>query len=325
MLSIAILVNLAIVGAIIYAAFTGTKRGMVLIGLELLSFAVATGLAFSIYRPLGTFLKSSMHVTASLGNIAAFVLVWVFAEVTCALAIRFAVLPRLHRGIQLSRVNKAGGAVLNAFKTTAIIALALMIFAGLPLSPATKQPVTNSFMARHLLAASGPLPARFAAGIGHDLNDSLNFFTITSEPESEQRIDLSFTTTDVQVDEEAEAAMLVLINRERLQHSLSPLTLNSKARDVARAYSKDMFARGYFSHVNPEGKNPFDRMKAGGVQYNAAGENLALAPTLTLAHEGLMKSPGHRANILSTNYKRVGIGIVDSAPHGLMITQNFTD
>ena len=62
-----------------------------------------------------------------------------------------------------------------------------------------------------------------------------------------------------------------------------------------------------------------------GGRKNAAGENLALAPTLQLAHDGLMKSPGHRANILSTNYRTVGIGIVDGGPYGLMVTQDFTD
>jgi uncharacterized protein YkwD len=55
----------------------------------------------------------------------------------------------------------------------------------------------------------------------------------------------------------------------------------------------------------------------------AAGENLALAQTLHIAHNGLMHSPGHRANILNPVYKRVGIGIVEGGMHGLMISQEF--
>jgi uncharacterized protein YkwD len=54
-----------------------------------------------------------------------------------------------------------------------------------------------------------------------------------------------------------------------------------------------------------------------------AGENLALAPTLTIAHEGLMNSPGHRANILQKKFGRVGIGVMEGGFHRLMITQNF--
>jgi uncharacterized protein YkwD len=94
---------------------------------------------------------------------------------------------------------------------------------------------------------------------------------------------------------------------------------------VARAYSADMFARGYFSHLDPDGKSPFDRMRAGDVEFGTAGENLALAPTLKLAHQGLMNSPGHRANILKPEYRTVGIGIVDGGAYGLMVTQDFTD
>ena len=92
---------------------------------------------------------------------------------------------------------------------------------------------------------------------------------------------------------------------------------------VARAHSADMFARGYFSHVTPEGTSPFDRMKREKVRFLAAGENLALGQTLNICHRGLMNSPGHRANILSKAFGRVGIGILDGGFHGLMITQNF--
>ncbi len=73
------------------------------------------------------------------------------------------------------------------------------------------------------------------------------------------------------------------------------------------------------------GSNAVDRMAAAGVTYRTAGENLALAPTLSLAHTGLMNSPGHRANILHPDFGRVGIGIVDGGLRGLMVTQNFRD
>ena len=66
-------------------------------------------------------------------------------------------------------------------------------------------------------------------------------------------------------------------------------------------------------------------MRAVGVTYQAAGENLALAPTVQVAHEGLMNSPGHRANLLNARFRRVGIGVADGGMHGKMFTQNFTD
>jgi uncharacterized protein YkwD len=95
--------------------------------------------------------------------------------------------------------------------------------------------------------------------------------------------------------------------------------------EVARAYSKTMLQRGFFSHDTPEGQSPFDRMRVGGVDFVVAGENLALAPTVTLAHQGLMDSPGHRANILRPEFGRVGIGAAVADGRGRMFTQNFAN
>jgi uncharacterized protein YkwD len=117
--------------------------------------------------------------------------------------------------------------------------------------------------------------------------------------------------------------MLQLVNEERAKEGLKALKADPEIQVVARRHSADMFARGYFSHVTPEGKDPFDRMRAGGVKFLAAGENLALAQTLSIAHTGLMNSPGHRANILHNSFGRLGIGVLDAGIRGLMITQNF--
>lgn len=317
-------VDLVIAGLLLYAAYVGTKRGAILIALELLSFVVATVIGFIAYEPMGVWVKVLSGLSISLSNVVAFALVWMLVEILAALLVRLAIWPHLPRHLLGSLLNQILGAVLNLGKTLVMVALALIVFAGLPLSAGTKQYVTTAFLARTLLNSTSHAQAWLASGLGRDINQSLNFFTVTAEPESEQRVELGYTTQG-SIDAADEAAMLALLNHERTNRGLKPLSLNAQARAVARAYSADMFARGYFSHVNPEGKTPFDRMQAGGVQFNTAGENLALAPTLQLAHQGLMNSPGHRANILNPEYRTVGIGIIDGGPYGLMITQDFTD
>lgn len=67
-----------------------------------------------------------------------------------------------------------------------------------------------------------------------------------------------------------------------------------------------------------------DRLRQDNVFFTIAGENLAFAYSVEQAHDGLMESPGHRANILAGMYSRVGIGIIDAGLFGLMITQTFT-
>jgi len=94
---------------------------------------------------------------------------------------------------------------------------------------------------------------------------------------------------------------------------------------VGRAHAADMLKRGYFSHYTPEGLSPFDRMEQAGITYLYAGENLAFSPNVTLAMQGLMNSPGHRENILSEHFGRVGIGVLDAGVYGEMFVQEFRD
>jgi uncharacterized protein YkwD len=145
----------------------------------------------------------------------------------------------------------------------------------------------------------------------------------TVRPESNETVELPYKVTNSKPRPDLEAEMLELVNRERVAAGLKPLQADPEMLPVARAHSVDMFTRGYFSHYTPEGRSPFDRISDAGVSFSIAGENLALAPTLTMAHTGLMNSPGHRANILRPQFGRVGIGIMDGGIRGLMVTQNF--
>jgi uncharacterized protein YkwD len=144
-------------------------------------------------------------------------------------------------------------------------------------------------------------------------------------PQSTKRVDLDFRLQDARPRPDLEARMLELVNQERRQHQLPPLKPDPELVVVARAHSQDMLARGYFSHVSPEGESLRERMKRDKVRYLVAGENLALAPDLKVAHEGLMDSPGHRANILRPQFGHVGIGVLDGGRHGLMVTQNYSN
>jgi uncharacterized protein YkwD/uncharacterized membrane protein required for colicin V production len=320
-----VLVDLVIVAVLAFSAYAGMKRGAVLIGFELASFVIASAAALLVYHPVGAAFKSWLALSTAMGNVAGFLVIWGITEIACALIVQLVILPHLHHTTQVSRFNQIGGAILNILKFSVVILLALVVFVGLPVTSGTKQFITSAFIPRILLASSGQLQNWLNTGLGRDLGQSLNFYTVTAEPESEQRIELGFTTTTGTIDSRDEDAMLVLINHERTTRGLKALTLNTKARAVARAYSAKMFALGYFSHIDPDGHSPFDRMAAGGVKFGTAGENLALAPTLQLAHTGLMNSPGHRANILGAHYRTVGIGIIDGGPYGLMVTQDFTD
>lgn len=121
-----------------------------------------------------------------------------------------------------------------------------------------------------------------------------------------------------------EARMLALVNQERTSRGLKPLVADPELVKLARMKAADMVRLGYFDHNSPTYGSPFDMMRAYGVSYRYAGENLAGASTVDAAHTNLMNSPGHRANILSPNYTRVGIGVVQGSPYGKIWVQMFT-
>lgn len=110
---------------------------------------------------------------------------------------------------------------------------------------------------------------------------------------------------------------------ERANNNLAALTWDEDCAKVAFAHDVDMDTRQFFDHVNPDGKNPFDRMDAAGLHYQAAGENIAQGyPTVEAVMTGWMNSPGHRANILSGSFSTLGVGVFHGSD-GIYWTQLF--
>jgi uncharacterized protein YkwD len=142
---------------------------------------------------------------------------------------------------------------------------------------------------------------------------------------NESSTSFPYLTNNFSVEPGLENDMLAMINSERIKAGLSALVADGLLTQTARKHSADMFTRGYFSHNTPEGLTPFNRLHAAKINYLYAGENLAFASTLLKAHEGLMHSPDHRANILNRKYHKVGIGILENQEYGLLITQEFKD
>jgi uncharacterized protein YkwD len=158
---------------------------------------------------------------------------------------------------------------------------------------------------------------------GGALNETINFLTV--EPKSDETIALHFKVTNGTPDAQAEKQMFRMVNTERVKNGLPPVFFDAKLRALGRAHSQDMLARGYFSHYTPEQLSPFDRMNEANIEFISAGENLALAPSTDLAMQGLMNSPGHRANILNASFGKIGIGVIDGGVYGKMYSQEFTN
>ena len=118
-----------------------------------------------------------------------------------------------------------------------------------------------------------------------------------------------------------EAKVVELTNAERAKYGLSALQIDRPLMAAAREKSQDMKDNNYFSHTSPTWGSPFDRLKALGISYQAAGENIAKGQkTAEEVVTAWMNSEGHRANILDAKFTHIGVGYVKD---GNIWTQQF--
>lgn len=108
-----------------------------------------------------------------------------------------------------------------------------------------------------------------------------------------------------------------LTNVQRAANGLQPLSENSTLDSAALAKGNDMLTKGYWAHFAPDGTSPWSFFLSFGYKYKYAGENLARDfSNANDAVNAWMNSPTHRENILNSNYRDVGIGVVEGSLAG---------
>lgn len=315
-------VDLVIILLLIFFALEGLGRSFIGELLDFLSFLLAFFLSLRFYNQAGDFYETSFQIPHSLANVLGFITVWFLME-----TIFFSLVHLFFsKNKFLSALNKhlSPLATVPAFLRGLIFISILLVLVGtFPIQPTLKRAVNQSKIGSLLLSKSQELERPLKNIFGGITQDTLTFLTI--RPKSDETVNLGFQTLEFRANPELEQQMIDLINKELINQGVKSLSFDSNLREVGRVHSADMFKRGYFSHFSPEGKNVADRAEALGVKYLVIGENLAYAPNLELAHEGLMNSPGHRTNILSVEFGKIGIAIMDGGVYGLMITQVFSN
>ena len=119
-------------------------------------------------------------------------------------------------------------------------------------------------------------------------------------------------------------ATLCVLNVERTRNNLRPLRLNRRLSRAAQRHSAAMARRNFFSHTSPSGASFVDRIRStgylSGARSWAVGENIAYGSgsrsTPRAIGRAWMNSPPHRANILSSSFRSIGIGVAPGTPVG---------
>jgi uncharacterized protein YkwD len=298
-------------------------RNGILYGLvQLAGLLLSLLAALLFYSVVATELVDRVGLGYGLAKPLAFGGVWLISDMLYSVTIRRMTALASH-DVARSALGRLLGIVTGLARGVVVATLLLAIVAALPLPDPITQAIRESAVGSKLASRGETVQRALAGVLGDAVQESISLLTV--RPESTERVNLSFRVAAPRIDADAETQMLTLVNRARDEQGLEPLEVDPTIREVARAYSTTMFQQGFFAHIDQSGATPFERMRSGGASFRAAGENLALAPTVRIAHDGLMNSPGHRANILNPRFRRVGIGVADGGMHGKMFTQNFAD
>jgi len=312
-------VDLALIIIFLLATWAGYYRGFILGSLDLLSWAGSFIAAYTLYDYTKVFLERFADLNVWLLPVS-FLLTLIIARILLGLIIN-SFIRLLPEQSNHNFFNKFLGIVPGAVNgwIAAIVISALLL--ALPFKDSINSETRDSQWATQLAMQSEWVNKKLAPVFDKAVRHTMNSLTV--HPASNEKVPLGFTYEKAKVRPFLEIKMLEMVNDERKKYGLKPLQADPELALVARAHSNDMFVKGYFAHENPDGKSPFDRMRGANVQFSFAGENLALAQTLEIAHTNLMNSPGHRANILHPSFGRLGIGVLDGGFYGLMISQEF--
>jgi uncharacterized protein YkwD len=120
----------------------------------------------------------------------------------------------------------------------------------------------------------------------------------------------------------SEGALVACANDARAARGLEPLKVDPALHSVAHRFAADMARRGFFDHVDPDRRDPGDRIEARG-RYITWGENIAEGyPDAATTCRGWLRSPAHRRNVLDRRFTRIGAGYADG-DGGPFFVQDF--
>ncbi len=317
-------VDWTIIAILLYYAVQGWNAGFADLGLSFVTFLASLYLSIKFHAPVGDFLSRTFGISSIWTGVLGYIIVAFVAQAIFSALVQL-LLVKLPQKLVFSPVNKFLGIFVSIADGLVIIAFFLLVILALPVRGSIKPDVQQSKIGNYLVTIAEKYGGPIATTIDQAREEVLKFLTV--EPDSNETISLPISPveSELTVDTSDEEKMVNLINQERAKLRVEPVRVDPAMTAVAEAHAKDMFLRHYFSHVTPEGLNAGDRLEKAGILFTVAGENIAYAPDLMTAHNGLMDSPGHRQNIMDPSFRRIGIGIISTVTWGTMFVQDFAN
>jgi uncharacterized protein YkwD len=315
-------IDAAVLVLVAFGAWSGYRAGFVATTYSLASWILAAAAAIAFEGPVAKLIDPLVHLPRQVETTIAFVGLIALVEMLFAATAYVAVRPivaAIRRGA-VDLPDRVLGIVPSVARTLFIVAVLVLAVEALPISSEIKAAVEGSRTARIVndqVETYQPQIASFTSQLGGG-----PLLVTKLGEEDTQKLDLPDGLA-LSPDPVAEKELFDLVNQERTQRGLAALVWDLRLVPVARAHSEEMFKLKYFGHQSPVSGSPFDRLKAAGIAYSRAGENLAYAQSVAVAHEGLMDSEGHRENILRPEFTHLGVGVMNAGLYGRMFVQLF--
>lgn len=303
----------------------GLVGGLLNLLITLAAFVIAT----YGYPSVGEILENVFRLGENLSRVAGFILTLTVLELVLNTTITYLygkVAPLYRRSKPVAKADHLLGVLPSMFVGLFLILLVSILILTLPVQPWLREPIQQSWWGQNIVPRGLGLTPSIEETLNRLPYKNLVYIVTPENPSSSQSQDLNIPENiALTEDPQSERELWQLVNKERRVAGLPELKFADNLRDVGRGHCKDMFKRSYFSHYTPEGESPFDRIDEADIEYVSAGENLAYAPSVALAHQGLMNSKGHRENILRESFGTLGVGVIDGGLYGKMFCQVFTD
>ncbi len=316
-------IDAAILVLVAVAIWAGYRSGFIATTYGLATWIVSFAAAV-VFQSQASQLVEKLGVLPATAHPIGFIVVLVLVEALFSLAGFFALTPvvrAVHRARSIEIADRVLGIFPAAARALFVLGIVLAALVVSPVNSDLKAAVESSRIARGLIdqiSALQPTLARLSGQMG----ETVPLFVTKLGEDQREALDLP---DDLQLapDPVAERQMFDLVNEERTAVGLRALIWDDRLLPVGRQHSEEMFRLKYFGHESPASRSPFDRLKTAGITYTRAGENLAYAQSVSVAHRGLMQSQGHRENILRPEFTHLAIGVISAGPYGRMFTQMF--
>ena len=315
-------VYIAIIVIVVYFVIQGMRHGFWVVLADFFAFLGALLIALFGYQYVSGILREYFSLSRSIANALGFVITAILSEAILGYIFGH-IVNKIPTKFRDKTTERFASIVPSVGEALVLISFILILAASLPIPPKYKLAINDSVIASNILERTSVVENIFGQVFNDAIEDSLTHLTIN--PGSTEVISLDVERYEINIDEASQREMFDLVNKERAKKGIPTLRWDEELLPAAHDHANDMWKRKYFGHVSPEGNSVGDRLDGYKVDYMLAGENLALAPTVSLAHTGLMNSEGHRENILETEFGRVAIGVIDNDVYGKLFVQVFAD